>query len=198
MTNRLVTWSGIDEATRIDQASIELNATSMLAIGIVRAQHFVSSWELDVSTGWITRALRVTTRGFGWARSLELTRSDEGTWSAESDAWGDNDLALPGLTDPDSLSGAIDCDLGLCPVTNTMPIRRLGLLEQDVNETPLIMAWVEIPSLRVLRSDQVYASGPASDRNRIPYKSFNRDFSAHLTVDVDGLVIDYPTLAHRA
>lgn len=169
----------------------------MRAIGSTRAQRFVSSWELDVAERWITRALRVTTRGFGWARYLQLTRSDEGMWSAESAFWGDTDLALPGLADPDSLDGALDCDLGLCPVTNTMPIRRLGLLEKDVDETPLIMAWVEMPSLRVLRSDQIYASSPAGDRSRVRYTSFSRDFSAHLTVDADGLVIDYPTLAHR-
>ena len=30
-----------------------------------------------------------------------------------------------------SIDGAVDCDLALCPVTNSMPILRLGLLETE-------------------------------------------------------------------
>lgn len=197
MSVHLLSWSGIDDPTRVDQASVELGTSSMRAIGSARAQHFSSSWELDVGPGWVTRALRVTTRGLGWARSLDLTRSDDGVWAADTSARGDVDLPAPGLADPESLVDAIDCDLGLCPVTNTMPIRRLGLLTRDVEQTNLVMAWVEMPSLRVLRSDQVYASGPAGDRNHVRYTSFSRDFSAQLTVDRDGFVLDYPTLAHQ-
>ncbi|PRY68398.1 hypothetical protein B0I08_104100 [Glaciihabitans tibetensis] len=169
----------------------------MRAIGGAVAQDVSSSWELDVGIGWVTRALRVTTRGFGWARSLELTRSATGEWAAQSTAWGDADLPLPGLADPGSVAGAVDCDLGLCPVTNTMPIRRLDLLNRDVDETHLVMAWVEMPSLRVLRSDQLYSSGARGDRTHVRYQSFSRDFDASLSVDAHGLVVDYPTLARR-
>lgn len=198
VTELLLTWFGVDDTTRVDLASVELGTASMRAIGSARAQHFSSNWELDVADGWVTRALRVTTRGFGWGRSLDLTRSDAGEWAAETSTRGDTDLPPPGLTDTGSLDGAVDCDLGLCPVTNTMPIRRLGLLERDVGETHLAMAWVEVPSLRVRRSDQVYASGPATDRRRISYRALNSEFAARLTVDADGFVVDYPTLARRA
>ena len=75
-----------------------------------------------------------------------------------------------------------------------MPIRRLGLLGRTVPETTLVMAWVEVPSLRVIRSDQVYAS---STPGRVRYRSYSRDFQAELTVDPDGIVIDYPGLARR-
>lgn len=197
MTRHLLSWSGVDDLARVDQASIELGSSSMRAVGGASSRDFSSSWELDVGPGWITRALRVTTRGFGWARSLELTRSDQGHWHTETSTRGDVDLPLPGLADPTSLSQAVDCDLGLCPVTNTMPIRRLGLLEHQVDDTNLVMAWVEMPSLRVLRSDQVYASAATSEPGRVRYMSYSRDFSAHLTVDDDGFVIDYPTLARR-
>lgn len=167
------------------------------AVGGAQTRHFSSSWELDVAAEWTTRALRVTTRGFGWSRSLELIRSAEGRWSAEASTGGDTQLPPPGLADPGILDGAIDCDLGLCPVTNTMPIRRLGLLDRQVEETRLIMAWVEMPSLRVLRSEQLYSSLWAGDRRLVRYSTSSRDFSADLTVDSYGLVIDYPSLARR-
>jgi uncharacterized protein len=179
VTTHLLTWSGLDDTTRVDHASVELHRTSMRAVGGSVARTFSSSWELDVDCGWVTRGLRLTTRGFGWGRSLELTRSTAGEWVAEVSARGDAHLPDLGLADAGSLAGAVDCDLGLCPVTNTMP-------------------WVDVPSLRVIRSDQVYGSGPASDPARVHFRSLKGGFAAQLTVDDDGFVIDYPTLAHRS
>jgi hypothetical protein len=195
-TERLFTWRGVDDPERIDHASIQLGADCMHAIGAAHARSFATAWELDVAPGWVTSALCVTSRGFGWWRVLTLTRSDDG-WAGEVETSGDPDLPSPGLGDPDSVTSAIDCDLGLCPVTNTMPIRRLALLEGDVAETPLVMAWVDVPSLRVIRSDQVYGSVPGSAARQVRYTSSRRDFSAKLDVDADGIVTDYPGLAQR-
>src|SRR5205085_322726 len=114
--------------------------------------------------GWFTRRLAVRTQGPGWARSLTLTRGEEGRWSVEAVAEGDVDLAPPGLARPDELDGAVDCDLGLNPITNTMPLRRLDLLTQRVAETELLMAWVDVPSLAVVGSRQVYGSSDGSLR----------------------------------
>jgi hypothetical protein len=75
-----------------------------------------------------------------------------------------------------------------------MPIRRLRLLDEDISEVPLVMAWVDVPSLRVIRSDQVYGS---AGQGRVRYLSYSRDFHAELTVDDDGVIIDYPGLARR-
>lgn len=197
MTSHLISWSGIDDPDRSDHACIELSESSMHAIGSTQTRHFSSAWELEVASGWETQALRVSTRGFGWSRWLELTRSESGRWSAEAGALGDTKLPPPGLEEPATLDDAIDCDLGLCPVTNTMPIRRLGLLDRDVPATQLAMAWVEMPSLRVSRSEQVYASQWEGERRLVRYSSLRGDFSADLTVDSHGLVIDYPSLAHR-
>ena len=72
----------------------------------------------------------------------------------------------------------------LCPVTNTMPIRRLGPLGRDVDDTHLVVAWVEVPSLRVLLSDQVYASASEAGGRRGRYTTYRRDFSALLCVDL--------------
>ena len=195
MTLRLLSWTGIDDPSRVDLASVDFGEGSMRAIGSTRARDFTSSWELEVAEGWVTRSLRVTTRGFGWVRSLELTRSDAGAWSSESSAHGGSHLPAPGLADPGALAGAVDCDLGLCPVTNTMPIRRLELMNRDVPSTRLVMAWVDMPSLRVVRSDQLYSSGAAG--KRVLYASADGDITAELTVDEHGMVIDYPHLARR-
>jgi len=189
-----VTWRGTDDPDRLDRAVVRLGETGMTAHGSSVTDGYATAWSLDAADAWRTRALEVSVHGSGWSRSLALTRDDDGRWGAVASTRGDVDLPPAGLADPSSVDGAVDCDLGLCPATNTMPIRRLGLLDRSVPETALVMAWVEVPSLRVIRSDQVYAS---STPGRVRYRSYSRDFQSELTVDPDGIVIDYPGLASR-
>jgi uncharacterized protein len=195
-----VSWRGIDDPLRVDRSNIDLESDRLSAVGTSQTASYATSWELEVAAGWITDRLSVRVHGADWWRTLALSRSSSGDWTAEIERGGDPDLPAPGLADPSTLLGAVDCDLGLCPVTNTMPIRRLGLLDRHVDETQLTMAWVEVPSLRVLRSDQVYASGSGTETvgyRSIRYRSYRRNFSAELTVDHDGIVIHYPGLARR-
>jgi len=134
----------------------------------------------------------VTSCGVDWARRLDLVRGETGVWTADAVSEGNVDLPEPGIDSGTDLEGALDCDLGLCPLTNVMPIRRLGLLGSAVEDTPLTMAWVDVPSLQVRRGDQVYGS---SVPGRVHYRSLTRDVSVGLTVDRQGVVLDYPGLA---
>ncbi|MGW5318483.1 putative glycolipid-binding domain-containing protein [Nocardia thailandica] len=200
-TRRTIAWTGVDEPGRLDAASVTLRADALTALGTSRAADYVTAWSLDTGPGWVTRVLAVTVRGAGWSRSVRLDRDGSGAWSAVATADGapPADLPAPGLADPRAVAGALDCDLGLCPLTNTMPI-----LRHDLHRAPagppraFVMAWVEVPSLRVLRSDQVYTPcGRAGDAALIEYASAARDFTARLTVDEDGLVRDYEHLARH-
>jgi hypothetical protein len=195
-------WRGAEDADRIETATARLGSDRLQARGTATARDYVTSWSLDVGAGWITRELSVCAFGEGWRRRLELRRHPDGAWTSSTAADGAPDLPPPGILDHDALYGALDCDLGLCPLTNTMPIRRLGLLGHAVPETPLVMAWVDIPSLQVIRSDQLYSTGSVFDAARghavVTYQSMSRDFQGELTVDEDGIVIDYPQLAYAA
>ncbi|GAA1911062.1 hypothetical protein GCM10009688_15030 [Arthrobacter gandavensis] len=141
--------------------------------------------------------------GDGWSRSLELVRSLDGRWDSHVSTSGTVDLPAPGIEDPRALDNAQDCDLGLCPLTNTMPILRLDLLNNAAppDETRLTMAWVEMPSLRVLASEQVYSqvSPYRSERGNaiVLFSSDSGGFTAEITVDSDGVVLEYPGLARR-
>jgi hypothetical protein len=185
-------WQGLDDPSRVDQVNVSITESGMHAFGTATSDTFATAWRLEVDAGWVTRRLEVSSRGFDWSRNLVLERSHTGTWTAHADAAGDADLPAPGLADPSTVQGAQDCDLGLCPLTNTMPIRRLGLLDRSVAETPLVMAWVDVPSLRVIRSEQIYASAVPG---RVLFRS--GEFRTELDVDPDGIVIDYPELATR-
>ena len=81
-----------------------------------------------------------------------------------------------------------------------MPILRLRARE-GLAETELTMAWVDLPSLAVIPSRQAYSAAkpydPASGHSVVRYRSVGDTFMADLTVDEDGIVIDYPRLARR-
>lgn len=88
---------------------------------------------------------------------------------------------------PPELRDCVDVDLSFTPATNSLPIRRLRL---DVGESAEIaVAWLTWPELRVERARQTYAR-LAEDR----YRYTQGEFEAELTVDEQGLVIDYEGL----
>ena len=207
---RQVAWTGWDDdPDRLEAATVTLDRDRLSALGTSRATGYATAWALRTGPGWVTEHLEISVRALGrsggWSRHLELFREPDGAWHADVSESGaaPEGLAAPGIDDPGSLVGALDCDIALCPVTNTMPILRLGLLGDSPppGETAFVMAWVELPSLRVLRSDQVYAAraplDPATGHGAVTYTSATRDFTADLTVDADGLVVDYPELARR-
>lgn len=197
--SRTVTWLGSDDPQRADTATINLEPERLSAHGASRTAGYAASWALTTTGNWHTENLTVSVHGRGWSRHLELARTPDGTWSAATKVSGSPDLPEPGIVDPESLVGAVDCDLGLCPATNTMPILRLGLVHDADTAAELTVAWVEMPSLRVLGRQQVYSGSRAYDDGTgtaaVMYSS--GDFSAEIEVDSDGIVIDYPGLATR-
>lgn len=196
-------WQGADDPARRETAAVSFRPRELAAGGTSIAEDYTATWTLSTSTGWVTRRFSIQVQAAGWSRSLELIRSEDGKWNAETEVNGDAGLPAPGITDPRALDNAQDVDLALCPMTNTMPILRLDLLNASApdDDTKLTMAWVEMPSLRVLPSSQVYSQLSAYDDARgygvVLYSSETRDFTAELTVDADGAVIDYPRLAVR-
>ena len=160
-------------------------------------------YEVRTDPGWVVAHLDVTAEGSGWVRSIRLelaagrwrvTTAEQGNLDAVLTAAGHAGAGLPGIEDPDLLYGAFDVDLAGSVLTNTLPIRRLGLLKAEPGVSHrLSVAWVLLPSLEVVQADQIYT--PLLEDNRIRYAS--ETFSADLAVDDEGFVTDYPGLARR-
>lgn len=155
-------------------------------------------YELHTDEGWASTRLEVTTEGAAWRRTLRMERA-AGRWRVTTGEQGDLDRVLPaapfsGIEDADRLHKVLDVDLYSSPLTNTLPVRRLGLHRAAPGTVSTIeAAWVLLPSLAVLPLQQVYEVLP--DR-RIRYSS--EGFTADLEIDADGYVVDYPGLATLA
>ena len=164
---------------------------------------YTCRYELQTDPSWGTSRFEVSAEGAGWARSVRLelaagrwraTTSEQGNLDAALTAAGHARAGLPGTEDPDLLYGAFDVDLGGSPLTNTLPIRRLGLLKAEAGVAHRVsVAWVLLPSLEVVQADQIYT--PLSD-GRVRFAS--ETFSTDMVIDDDGFVRDYPGLAARS
>ena len=193
---RTYTWQHVDNPSIQNKARVQLHQQGLSANGTQVGEGYEAAWELRAEKNWVTQNVEVNVVGDGWERHLELVRTETGEWSSTTKESGTqpDDLPPPGLVQPADLETAVDCDLGLCPLTNTMPIRRLRLLEENVPETPLIMAWIDMPSLQVIASDQYYSS---IDSLKVRYASGTRGVDVELEVDEDGVVVHYPDMARR-
>ncbi|MFD0776801.1 putative glycolipid-binding domain-containing protein [Streptomonospora algeriensis] len=136
---------------------------------------------VQADLAWCSRSARVEVLSSGGASAVVLERR-AGGWSVD------------GLRVPE-LDGCLDVDVAATPLTNTLPIRRLGLGPGEYRD--VFAVWVDVPSLRVRRLGQRYTRlFPARGRERYEYRdSANGAFV--LSVDSDGLVVDYEGLAVR-
>jgi hypothetical protein len=194
---RIISWRG-PEPERFESAYVRIEGDTMVARGASVTAAYTLDYALDVGPRWRTRALTVRSHGNGWDRRLDLERAEDGAWSARWEGQGGEPLPD---TLPD-LDAALDCDLGLCPVTNTMPIRRLDLVAAahrgEAVRTELLMAWVSVPDLAVHRSVQHYeASAPVASGGGALVRYASERFVTVLETDRDGLVVSYPALGRE-
>jgi uncharacterized protein len=151
-------------------------------------------YELTTADRYVTARLVVRSRGQDWQRFLDLKRSAAGVWSCSVDTEGGPDIPPPG-GDLAAVAGALDCDLALSPLTNSMPVLRHGLHEH-AGEADLLMAWVSVPDLGIHPSRQRYTFRRFERGLRIVYfQSLDTQFAADVTFDDAGVVVDYPGIA---
>jgi hypothetical protein len=208
MRQRSVAWDK-EDAAGVEYVEVSLAADSLSATGVAIGGEPVAyrlDYTLKTGQGFLTTRLRATTRGEGWLRTLDLRRGGSGHWTASTTAEGDapESLDTPGAA-PDApggglrrFAGAMDCDLGLSPLTNSMPVLRHRLLA-DEGSVDLLMAWVSVPDLGVHPSRQRYTALrdlPGGNR-LIRFESLDSTFTADLVFDRDGLVVHYPGIGQR-
>lgn len=142
---------------------------------------FSCRFTVHTDLAWVTRNARVETLSPEGAHVVELSGSG-GRWTV-------NGNHAP------ELDGCVDVEVAATPLTNTLPIRRLGLAPGEFRD--IAVARVEVPSLWVCRVAQRYtrlhsSTGPQR------YECRGNRFGTHeITVDREGMVLDYEGLARR-
>jgi uncharacterized protein len=184
-TQQLLVWQ-IDETAGMDTAWATIGDGRLVADGRAAGQRpypWWTSYRVETGDDYVTARVQMESRWSDGAATLELVRDPDTGWAV-------NGEPRPDLVD------ALDCDIGACPLTNTMPVLRHRLLERP-GDHHFLMAFIEVPSLRVVPSRQRYThvrpGGP--DGAVITYRSGS--FRSDLVFDREGFVLDYPKLGRR-
>jgi hypothetical protein len=181
---RFLVWRGSDD-WRAEGTHVEFDDGGLRATGTQIGGDplpYRVDYALDATDGFRTRRFEVTAAADDGTRRLVLERSTDDEWRIDGET-------------ATALAGAQDCDLGLSPLTNFMPLRRHRLHERD-GGADFLMAWVEVPNLVVHASAQRYEHVAPGVVRFIDRGLFD-GFTADLELDADGLVLRYPDLAER-
>jgi uncharacterized protein len=128
---------------------------------------------------WVTQSAVVS----GWVGprviDITVTRDASGQWRM-------NETACT------AVSGCVDIDLNFSPSTNLLPIRRLELA---IGQTAAVQAaWLRLPTFELEPLPQTYTR--IAERV-YRYESNGGRFVADVTVDAQGLVLDYGEIWSR-
>jgi hypothetical protein len=186
---RNMLWAPWD-APGLEHLRLEVGAATIgvdgVIIAIFEGEAFRASYQIVCDTAWRVREVRVVA---SYPTVLHLHTDSDGHWSNASGE------PLP------ALDGCIDIDFAATPFTNTLPIRRLDLKPGESAEIAVV--YIDAPSLEVTPFRQRYtclesdADGGRYRFEALPYAALPDGFSAELSVDADGLVLDYPPLFRR-
>ena len=181
----MLLWT-IDETAGFDAAWASVNGGRLEADGRaagLRPRPYWVEYRLETGEAYATNLMAVESRWDGGSARLDLRRQD-GRWTANGE-------------DRPDLADALDCDLAACPLTNTMPILRHDL-HRATGEHDFLMAFIEVPSLRVVPSRQRYTHLRLLDGGGAVVRYASGSFQSDLVIDADGFVVEYPQLGRRA
>ena len=146
------------------------------------------AYQVRCDAGFRVSGLTISVTDAAGETRLVLEADRSGHWQAN------------GQPRPD-LDGCTDLDIDCTPLTNTLPIRRLPWSVGQARDLDVV--YVSVPDLSVRATRQRYTllTGRGHDGDDGPAQAVFRyesgSFRADLTVDDDGLVIDYPGLWQR-
>lgn len=182
MTEASWRWQWLpDQGEGVEEFGFHVTSTGLLARGRVVAMlegaPLDASYQIEADAAWTTRSVRVEVKD---GASLDIRSNGAGRWRHA------DGRAIP------ELDGCIDPDVSMTPFTNTLPIRRLGLRAGEAAE--IRVAYILVPDLSLRAAPQRYTR--LADRHW-RFEGLDIDFSAEITVDEEGFVIEYPGLFRR-
>ncbi|MGI8799142.1 MAG: putative glycolipid-binding domain-containing protein [Pseudonocardia sp.] len=182
----MLAWQGAEgrtlEATRVLLGQGGLRATGGMVWAPQDQAPFSAEYRLFADeTGRLSR-VSVTSVAEQRERHLTANRTDDG-WLLDTGEAGSR-------MDYD---GALDVDLEFSPMFNTLPIRRLQL-HREPGEAELAMVFIRLPSLEVELVTQTYRTLSVTQGGAVVEFRWE-DFVAEISVDTDGMVLDYPGVA---
>lgn len=136
-------------------------------------------YTMDIDGDWYLRSLSISAVAPSQLL-LSLQKDEHGQWHH-----GDRILSP-------EFDSCIDVDLSLTPFTNSLPMNRLRLATGSMREISVI--YIHWPDLTLKPLRQRYTN---MGNGLYKYENLESGYSALLSVDKEGMVIDYPGVWKR-
>jgi uncharacterized protein len=136
-------------------------------------------YQLKTNANWETVFLEINSRHNNHIQTIRLEGDGKGNWLSHG-------------KDAPAFNGCMDVDIPLTPFTNTLPIRRLTLRENQSQEIKVVYCDLLAQEIKPVRQQYTCLSP-----TKYHYQNIPNDFEAVIEVDEAGLVVDYPSLFVR-
>jgi hypothetical protein len=181
--DRLLMWRRVVDDASMEQASVTVTLDGIALSGTVLAvadgKPLSIEYRLLVDSAWRSRSLDVWQNFEGMRRSLRLVARPDLRWWVNG-------------RECRELTGCIDVDLSLSPITNALPINRLRIAPGRAAET--LAAWVSFPTLKIEPARQRYDHVTAGVYK---YSNLASGFTAAIRVDDHGFPLEYEGVWRR-
>ena len=148
-------------------------------IGLYEEKIYRVEYLIKTNQNWETIFFEITSRHSNQTESIRLEGDGKGNWLRDD-------------KHADQFAGCVDIDIPLTPFTNTLPIRRLKLSQ---NQTQIIkVIYCDLLEQQIKPVQQKYTR---LSKTEYHYENIPNDFAATIQVDESGLVVDYPSLFVR-
>lgn len=179
MSNELI-WQHLNavgwEHVRVSSDHPGWNVYDSILVREHDGQILRGGYTLVTDKAWRTLELRLMMESSpGVMEGVHLLTEGDGHWT---DA---NEQPMP------ELDGCLDVDIQWTPLTNSLPVNRLGSRLRDASE--IRVAYISLPDLTVKPMSQRYRR---INEATVSYTSPTVPNGASLVVDADGLVQHYP------
>jgi uncharacterized protein len=176
-------WTGREyyslENCLVDELPGGTEITSTI-IGKYEEKIYKVEYRIKTNPDWETILLEIHSRHSDKTQSIRLESDGKGNWTGNV-----------GMTE--QFKGCIDVDIPLTPFTNTLPIKRLGLGQNQSKEIRVIYCDLLEGVISPVTQKYTFLSA-----TRYHYENVPNDFEATIEVDDSGFVIDYPSLFFRS
>lgn len=148
-------------------------------IGRYKEKIYKVEYRIKANQNWETVLLEINSWHNDLTQLIRLEGDGKGNWMSNGQK-------------SEQFNGCIDVDISLTPFTNTLPVNRLNLRQNQTQEIQVI--YCDLFEQQIKSVCQKYTCLSSTEYH---YENVPNDFEAITQVDESGFVIDYPSLFVR-
>lgn len=184
--NQQVMWRSLDRS-KFEHVHLATNAEGVWADGLIIHLEADAScrirYRIQCDSMWQVQKVNLQ-RLDASGKQLILDTDGKGNWKSKAGG------------PIKALEGSRDIDIHFSPFTNTLPIRRLDLVQGESAETQVVFISVPDLSFEIARQQYTLIENNATGQ-WYEYESLTSGFKTKLPVDKTGLLVEYPQFFER-